>query len=413
LANSDLFKKLVGGGVMASGAAAAVAAWLCAAPASAFAIVMVAAGWLALLLWYERQLRNETDSQVAGLRAHTEALAGNLGPAFAQCADEFSSQLVTAQGELGQAQELFMDAIQKLVGSFTSINTQTQMQHGLAFTITHGNTRSDDAANSENTGFEHFIGETATTLQYFVDSIVQSSKIAMGLVEKMEQISSRIAGVQSILGEIEGISKQTNLLALNAAIEAARAGEAGRGFSVVADEVRDLSGRTNQFSQQIRETIKQTQESVLAAEQAIHQMASQDMTFAMTSKQHVDEMMAEAKDVNVAMAAAARELSVITRGVESDVNTAVTTLQFQDLVTQLLGHVTRRMNALTGVADKITALAADLGAAAVSPDDQAHRTQGLRRACDELMQLLANVRQATIRNPVRQASMASGDIEMF
>ena len=413
MAINDLFTKLVGVGVVASVAVAAGAAWMCVPAVSAFSTLGVAAGWFALLMWRNQQLRSANDPQIARMRAHSDMLAGNLGPAFTQCAGEINVQLTTAQGELGQAQELFMDAIQKLVDSFTSINTQTQSQQRLTLTITQGQPKSGQVASGDSGGFEHFVSETAATLRFFVDNMVQSSKVAMGLVEKMEEISSRIEGVQNILGEIEGISKQTNLLALNAAIEAARAGEAGRGFSVVADEVRDLSGRTNQFSQQIRETIKHTQDAVREAEQSINQMASQDMTFALTSKQHVDEMMAEAKQVNLTMAAAAQELAVITRGVETNVNTAVTTLQFQDMVTQLLEHVRRRMEALTGVADKVTALATDLSASAMSASDQDERTLGLRRMCDELLQLLANVQRATIRNPVRQASMATGDIEMF
>ncbi len=388
-------------------------AWLCGA-AGAIAVVTVAAGWLAFLLWHDQQMRRETAEREEQTRAHTGALVGNLGAAFAQCAGEFNSQLATSQGELDQAQGLFMDAIQKLVGSFTSINAQAQSQQKLALTITQGQAPAVGAAGQDDGGgFEHFVAETSGILRFFVDSTVQSSKVAMGLVEKMEQITRQIGEVQSILGEIEGISKQTNLLALNAAIEAARAGEAGRGFSVVADEVRDLSGRTNQFSQQIRKTITHVQESVHVTGLAIDQMASQDMTFALQSKQHVDEMMADVQKVNTAMGAAAQELAVITRGVEENVNTAVSTLQFQDLVTQLLGHVKRRMDALTGVADKINAVAADLTANAAPTADEDGRAQGLRRACDELMELLTSVRQITIRNPVRQASMTTGDVELF
>jgi len=395
-------------GGAASILAAIGAVWLGESVLCALPVALMAAAWFALVLSHDRQSIQAADERAAQVREQTGALTSNLGAAFTQCAGEFNTQLATSRDELAQAQGLFMDAIQKLVDSFTSINTQTQAQQTLALTITQGGSDTESGC-----GFEHFVDETSSTLTFFVDGTVQSSKVAMGLVENMEQIDSRIGEVQNILGEIEGISKQTNLLALNAAIEAARAGEAGRGFSVVADEVRDLSGRTNQFSSQIRKTIALVQESVQAAEKSINTMASHDMTFALQSKRQVDEMLTDVQKVNATMSAAAQELAVITRGVEANVNTAVTTLQFQDMVTQLLGHVRRRMDALTGVADKINAVAADLTADAAPSVDEDGRAQGLRRACTELMELLTSVRQATIRNPVRQASMTTGDVELF
>ena len=124
-------------------------------------------------------------------------------------------------------------------------------------------------------------------------------------------------------------------------------------------------------------------------------------------------MMADVQQVNTVMGAAAQELAAITRGVESNVNIAVTTLQFQDMVTQLLGHVRRRMDALGGVAAKINALAGDLTATAAPSADQEQRAQGLGLACAELMELLTSVQQTTVRNPVRQASMTTGDVELF
>ena len=90
------------------------------------------------------------------------------------------------------------------------------------------------------------------TLRSFVDSVVENSKLAMELVEMTDRIATEMRQILGMLAKSREFPKQTNLLALNAAIEAARAGEAGRGFAVVADEVRDLSGRTSHFSQQIR-----------------------------------------------------------------------------------------------------------------------------------------------------------------
>jgi methyl-accepting chemotaxis protein len=104
-------------------------------------------------------------------------------------------------------------------------------------------------------------------------------KFVQGSVSKMSELSSDIAAsaaavnqveervdsIGSVVGTIQGISEQTNLLALNAAIEAARAGEAGRGFAVVADEVRNLAQRTQQATVEIQDMISHLQSSANSA----------------------------------------------------------------------------------------------------------------------------------------------------
>jgi methyl-accepting chemotaxis protein len=399
----------IGAGIASLAVAAATAAF---AEAAVVPVLLVAAFWLTAAFVTGRHCRRETAALAQQCNARIDALGSELGGAFAQCAGEFDAQLHSAQGEIQQTQELFQDAIQKLVASFTSMNTQAQLQQTLALRISTGH-HQDDVNPTDKGGFATFVAETSDTLQFFVDNTVQGSRVAVELVENMDKITSQVAEVHGILGEIEGISKQTNLLSLNAAIEAARAGEAGRGFSVVADEVRDLSGRTSQFSQQIRSAIAKVQEAVHVTEVAIDRLASQDMTFALQSKQHVDEMMRDAQKVNETIATSAGELSAVTREVEASVNAAVTTLQFQDMVRQLLAHVIQRIDALNGVSAQLRHLGGQLAGAESAGADPETRVRGIERACRELSALLEAARQMTVHSPVRQASMASGEVEMF
>jgi len=99
-----------------------------------------------------------------------------------------------------------------------------------------------------------------------INGLVQSVKSAVDIIRNLEQDSGDIA---EILSSIKTISDQTNLLALNAAIEAARAGEHGRGFAVVADEVRALSTKTRQSTNEIHEIVERFQSNV---EQAVERM---------------------------------------------------------------------------------------------------------------------------------------------
>uniref|UniRef100_UPI003F586C1C methyl-accepting chemotaxis protein n=1 Tax=Pseudomonas purpurea TaxID=3136737 RepID=UPI003F586C1C len=110
---------------------------------------------------------------------------------------------------------------------------------------------SSDARSLAEDG-QHVVEKTITAMQQLSTKISDSCA-------NIETLNSNTVNIGQILEVITSISQQTNLLALNAAIEAARAGEAGRGFAVVADEVRNLAHRTQDSAQQVQKMIEELQ----------------------------------------------------------------------------------------------------------------------------------------------------------
>jgi methyl-accepting chemotaxis protein len=299
--------------------------------------------------------------------------------------------------ELRRVDNLVSEAIPKLIESFGNITQQAQTQQALTLAAT----TNDDTRQR----FEGFVNQASATLQGYVDRLIDGSRAGMELVEQMDNISQRVREVTGFLGEIESISKQTNLLALNAAIEAARAGEAGRGFAVVADEVRTLSNRTGTFSRQILDQMGGIQVEIDRAEARINAMASQDMVSALEARSDVESALREICASNDTMNSSAGEVSRIAADLEKTVNVAVTNLQFQDLITQLIGHARRQNESIREVLAQLAVIGATLRDGVFA--DQAEVL------LEELDQRIAGARNAADRTPVRQQAMGSGVVELF
>jgi len=360
-------------------------------------------GWRAIALVTAHQSVEAT----AVNHGEDQALLEEFRNLLREAAAQFGKQFAAARSEMQRVQSLLQEAINDLTGSFQGMHTQTEEQRNLTLTVTAGSTDGNSTVQ-----FDAFVRDTSSVMERVVESVIGNSKLGMELVEMTDNIAQHAKDVQSILSEIGAIAKQTNLLALNAAIEAARAGEAGRGFAVVADEVRDLSARTTQFSQQINILMQSMQVSVSQTEAAIQGMASQDMTFALESKQQVENIIRTMEQQNASRIQAIGALGGSAAAVEALVGKAVTALQFQDLVSQLLGHVGRRIDAMDGVMRELNALGSTLEQEARSHDARGAITS-LREEQGRIISALKNIEAQTINNPVAQKAMTEGDIELF
>lgn len=231
--------------------------------------------------------------------------------------------------------ETLFESTAKMLTNMDETTNQTQSQsdnadsmavatNQLLATIKEVARNAADAANTVKETSEKCAesNHSAENLEHDMDELNQQMSLASTSIEKLADESLSIG---SVLDVIQSIAEQTNLLALNAAIEAARAGEQGRGFAVVADEVRTLASRTQQSTEDIREKInslqKETQGTVKIVSSS-SEMANHSIDSCEKNRHIITDILAlveQLSDMNIQIATASEEQSMVVNDINQNV----------------------------------------------------------------------------------------------
>ncbi len=262
------------------------------------------------------------------LLAALKVMAENIRTTIAQISST-STQVAAASGQLHAAAEQIATGTEEVASQSAAVATAGEEMAATSRDIARSCQLAADgarlASNSAHNGAE-IVDKTVTVMGQIAAKVQESARTVESLVERSDQIGA-------IISTIEDIADQTNLLALNAAIEAARAGEQGRGFAVVADEVRALAERTTRATKEIGEMIKAIQRETKGAVEAMDlgvQQVTVGTSEASKSGIALRDILVQINDVAMQVnqiASAAEELTATTSEISSNMHQVTEVVQ--------------------------------------------------------------------------------------
>ena len=309
---------------------------------------------------------------------------------------EIHPVLEECQSNLDGIFETQKGAVELLTESFADFNKLMDEENECIQTLIKVGKSEENEDEQYSAAMKLFADNTGKTLSKFINTTVEMSASSMELLQKVNTIAEELPLVVSALKDIDQISSQTNLLALNAAIEAARAGEAGRGFAVVADEVRALSNRSSGFSESIQSKIKNICVRIEDLSEGVKILASQDVTYIMDSKRYMQDALKKIIEKAESDEEVTKRLDGISTRLEESIYNAIRALQFDDINSQ---NIIFTNETLAFLSEELNAL---------NFNDFESVKNDVHTYAEKIKQ-----RQDTARNPVSSTDIESGEIDLF
>ena len=313
------------------------------------------------------------------------------------------SEVSGSKQEIERTRELIRESVAKLGSSFDAVNRKSRQQGEVVARII--DRTGDDGAGVD---VQQFALQASQKMEQLVEALEAVAGQSGTTVTHIDAMAEHLDGIFALLEDVKSIADQTNLLALNAAIEAARAGEAGRGFAVVADEVRNLSERSTAFNEQIRKLAHSSKESIAKVRDTVTTMASRDLDRSRGARAEAAAMLERVDGINRGLGNGMREIAECGRAIDGSVAEAVRSLQFEDIATQALGAANLHLERLSAINQEATALHDLL--------HRSHHDSEVKQALGKLVQRIGQMRSEWERpphKPVMQQAMDAGSVELF